>query len=106
MPPWRLIAWVKLIEAIVQLRPRALWRYIAHRDRKIRHGIRWYYRMGRRVWLHEIWSYLLRDRRLRNGPRLVEFWGAPQDAEEEALHVAGRARPDVQVPAAARRASA
>jgi len=106
MPPWRVIAWVKLIEAVVQLRPRALWRYIAHRDRKIRHGIRWYYRMGRRVWFHEIWNYSFRDRRLRNGPRLAEFWGAPQDAEEEALQVPGRPRPRVQLPAAARRASA
>jgi len=91
MPPWRLIAWVKVIEAIVQLRPRALWRYVGHRDRKIRHGIRWYYRMGRRVWLHEIWNFLLRDRRLRDGPSLAAFWGAPQDAEEEALHVHARA---------------
>jgi anaerobic magnesium-protoporphyrin IX monomethyl ester cyclase len=91
MPPWRLIAWVKVIEAIVQLRPRALWRYVSHRDAKIRHGIRWYYRMGRRVWFHEIWNFLLRDRRLRDGPSLAAFWGAPQDAEEEALHVRARA---------------
>ncbi|HEY4921435.1 MAG TPA: magnesium-protoporphyrin IX monomethyl ester anaerobic oxidative cyclase [Xanthobacteraceae bacterium] len=104
MPPWRLIAWVKFIEAVVQLRPRALKRYIAHRDRKIRHGIRWYYRMGRRVWLHEIWNYLFRDRRLRSGPSLAEFWGAPQDAEEEALHVPGREKRPALAPT--RRASA
>jgi anaerobic magnesium-protoporphyrin IX monomethyl ester cyclase len=102
MPPWRLIAWVKFIEAVVQLRPRALKRYIAHRDRKLRHGIRWYYRMGRRVWFHEIWNYLFRDRRLRNGPSLAAFWGAPQDAEEEAMHVPRR---EYLVRAPARRAS-
>jgi anaerobic magnesium-protoporphyrin IX monomethyl ester cyclase len=44
---------------VVQLRPR-----VAHRDRKIRHGIRWYYRMGRRVWFHEIWNFRFRDRRV------------------------------------------
>ena len=104
MPPWRLIAWVKLIEAVVQLRPRALWRYVSHRDRKIRHGIRWYYRMGRRVWFHEIWNFLMRDRRLRDGPSLAAFWGAPQDAEEEALHVRGRAQPRADA-ALVRRAS-
>jgi anaerobic magnesium-protoporphyrin IX monomethyl ester cyclase len=67
---------------VVQLPPRALWRYVAHRDRKIRHGIRWYYRMGRRVWFHDIWNFLFRDRRVRNGPSLAAFRGAPQDAEE------------------------
>jgi anaerobic magnesium-protoporphyrin IX monomethyl ester cyclase len=102
--PWQLIAWVKLIEVIVQLRPRALRRYIWHRDRKIRHGIRWYYRMGRRVWFHEIWNFLMRDSRARNGPTLVEFWGAPQDAEEEAMHVRTRGRSIA--PAPARRVSA
>jgi anaerobic magnesium-protoporphyrin IX monomethyl ester cyclase len=106
MPPWRLIAWVKLIEAVVQLRPRALWRYAAHRDRKIRHGIRWYYRMGRRVWFHEIWNFVCRDRRLRHGPRLGDFWGAPQDAEEEALSGRAGGRPVAQTAGIDRRVSA
>jgi anaerobic magnesium-protoporphyrin IX monomethyl ester cyclase len=85
MPPWRLIAWVKFIEVLVQSRPRALWRLVAHRDPKIRHAIRWYYRMGRRVWFHEIWNFVVRDRREKNGPTLAQFWGAPQDAEEESM---------------------
>jgi anaerobic magnesium-protoporphyrin IX monomethyl ester cyclase len=85
MPAWRLFAWVKFIELFVQARPRALRRLVAHRDPKIRHAIRWYYRMGRRVWFHEIWSFLFRDRRLKVGPTLAEFWGEPQDAEEEAM---------------------
>jgi anaerobic magnesium-protoporphyrin IX monomethyl ester cyclase len=105
MPPWRLIAWVKFIEAVVQLRPRALRRFIAHRDRRLRHGIRWYYRMGRRVWFHEIWNFLFRDRRLADGPSVAEFWGAPQDAEEEAMHARTRKRPAALAPAP-RRASA
>ena len=92
MPPWRLILWVKMIEAIAQLRPRAFRRYVWHPDPKIRHAIRWYYRMGRRVWLHEIRSFLFRDRRLKNGPTLAQFWGAPQDAEEEALQTNRRPR--------------
>jgi len=88
----------------VQLRPRALRRYVSHRDRKLRHGIRWYYRMGRRVWFHEIWNFVFRDRRLRDGPSLVEFWGAPQDSEEDALRVRTREQP--RTPAApVRRAS-
>jgi anaerobic magnesium-protoporphyrin IX monomethyl ester cyclase len=54
--------------------------------------------MGRRVWLHEIWNYLVRDRRRRNGPSLAEFWGAPQDAEEEALQVPARERRPARAP--------
>ena len=93
MPPWRLIAWVKFIEFLVQSRPRALWRLVAHRDPKIRHAIRWYYRMGRRVWFHEIWNFLFRDRREKTGPTLTQFWGAPQDAEEESMLAKSKERP-------------
>ncbi|MDB5599647.1 MAG: magnesium-protoporphyrin monomethyl ester anaerobic oxidative cyclase [Xanthobacteraceae bacterium] len=85
MAPWRLLLWVKCIEAIVQLRPKALWRVLFHRDPKLRHAMRWYTRMGRRVWPFEIMSFLFRERRLADGPTLAAFWGAPQDAEEEAL---------------------
>jgi anaerobic magnesium-protoporphyrin IX monomethyl ester cyclase len=85
MAPWQLIAWVKFIEVFVQGRPRALWRLVAHHDPKIRHAIRWYYRMGRRVWFHEIWNFLFRDHRQKDGPTLSQFWGAPQDAEEESM---------------------
>lgn len=42
MPPWRLFLWVKLIEAVPQLRPRALRRWVWHPDAHIRHAIRWY----------------------------------------------------------------
>jgi anaerobic magnesium-protoporphyrin IX monomethyl ester cyclase len=47
--------------------------------------MRWYTQMGRRVWPFEIFNYLFRDRRLTDGPTVAEFWGAPQDAEEEAM---------------------
>jgi anaerobic magnesium-protoporphyrin IX monomethyl ester cyclase len=46
--------------------------------------MRWYYRMGGRVWPYEIRNFLFRERR-KAGPTLEEFWGAPQAAEEEAL---------------------
>ncbi|HEX7970485.1 MAG TPA: magnesium-protoporphyrin IX monomethyl ester anaerobic oxidative cyclase, partial [Stellaceae bacterium] len=80
MAPWRVLLWVKTIEAVAQLRPRALWRVIAHPDPKIRHAMRWYYRMGRRVWFHEIVSFLFREPRVSDGPTVATFWGAPQDA--------------------------
>ncbi|WP_246208239.1 hypothetical protein [Bradyrhizobium rifense] len=40
--------------------------------------------MGRRVWPHEILEFL-RARRLRWGPTVREFWGRPQDAEEQSM---------------------
>jgi anaerobic magnesium-protoporphyrin IX monomethyl ester cyclase len=93
IPPWLLISCVKLIELLMQSRPRALWRLVAHRDPKIRHAIRWYYRMGRRVWFHEIWNFLFRDCRERDGVTLARFWGGPQDAEEESMIARTKERP-------------
>ena len=69
---------------------RALMRLIWHRDARLRHAIRWYYRMGRRVWFHEIISFFLRDRYGRSGLSLRAFWGEPQDHEEEASAVRPR----------------
>ncbi len=85
MSPWRVLVWVKFIEAVMQLRPRSLRRVIAHHDLSIRDAMRWYYRIGRRVWPYEIWNFFFRDRCQRYGPTLAEFWGAPQDGEAEAM---------------------
>jgi anaerobic magnesium-protoporphyrin IX monomethyl ester cyclase len=91
VPPWRLFLWVKFIEAAAQLRPRSLRRFVWNPDPKIRHAIRWYYRMGRRVWIHEILNFVFRDRYEADGPTLGAFLGAPQDHEEEASSVPPRA---------------
>lgn len=84
MPPWRILLWFKLTEAVLQLRPKALWRTYLNSDPGLRHAMRWYARMGRRVWPHEILGFL-GDRLLRDGPSVRAFWGAPQDCEEEAM---------------------
>jgi anaerobic magnesium-protoporphyrin IX monomethyl ester cyclase len=73
---WRVFLWVKLIEATLQLRPKALWRAYLQPDRERRHAQRWYTSMGRRVWLKEI-SDALRFR-ATPGPTVAEFWGAEQ----------------------------
>lgn len=85
MAAWRVLLWVKAIEVIVQLRPRALWRTFLQPDPRLRHGMRWYTEMGRRVWLHEVKSFLFRDRRVEDGPTVGELWGAPQDEEERSM---------------------
>jgi anaerobic magnesium-protoporphyrin IX monomethyl ester cyclase len=73
VPNWRVVLWVKMIEAICQLRPKAILRLLFHRDRVFRAGMFWYSNIGRRVWLYEIWQWLFYDRRTRNGPALAEF---------------------------------
>ncbi|MEZ5776168.1 MAG: magnesium-protoporphyrin IX monomethyl ester anaerobic oxidative cyclase [Hyphomicrobiaceae bacterium] len=87
LAPWQGFLLVKLIEVAMQARPKALWRTYLQRDRAARAGMRWYARIGRRVWLHEVSSFLFRDRRIKDGPTLEAFLGRPQEAEEEALAV-------------------
>ncbi|PTX50015.1 anaerobic magnesium-protoporphyrin IX monomethyl ester cyclase [Gemmobacter caeni] len=76
VPAWRVFLWVKLIEAVVQLRPRALARIWLQKDPELRHAQRWYTAMGRGVWLREF-----RDAfrfRARPGPTVETFLGAGQ----------------------------
>ena len=85
------LVWFKFTEMVLQCRPKALLRRLLHRDPRLRHAMRWYTRMGRRVWPHEIREFLF-DRRLEHGPSVAQFWGAPQQAEEEAMAADGRER--------------
>jgi anaerobic magnesium-protoporphyrin IX monomethyl ester cyclase len=73
VPNWRVLVWVKLIEAVCQLRPKSLFRLLAHPDGDFRAGMRWYSNIGRRVWPYEILQWLFCDRRTRRGPSLAEF---------------------------------
>jgi anaerobic magnesium-protoporphyrin IX monomethyl ester cyclase len=85
LPAWRVFAWLKAIELVNQLRPRSLIRVLARRDRRTRDVMRWYYRIGRRVWLREVWDFLFRDKRSGFGLTLVQFWGPPLDETEAAM---------------------
>ncbi len=77
VPNWRVLAWVKLIEAVCQLRPRSLYRLLLHPDRRLRAGMRWYSNIGRRVWLYEVWQWLFHDRRTATGPALADYLARP-----------------------------
>ncbi len=101
VPAWRVLLWVKGIEAVCQLRPKSLWRLLAHPDARARAGMRWYSNIGRRVWLFEIWQWLFHDRRRQNGPTLAEFlagaWNgkpAPRARTAEIGMTSNRAIPD------------
>lgn len=85
VPPWRMLLWVKCMEVILQLRPKALWRSFMRRDKDYQHAMRWYVKMGRRVWFHEIAGFIFKDKHVVNGPSLREFWGESLHEKEEAL---------------------
>jgi anaerobic magnesium-protoporphyrin IX monomethyl ester cyclase len=76
VPAWRVFLWVKLIEAILQLRPKALWRAWCQPDPVLRHAQRWYTRMGWGVWQHEFRDWLLC--RTKAGPTVARFSGREQ----------------------------
>lgn len=85
VPPWRVFLWVKLIEFAMQSRPKALFRLLRNKDPKIHHAHKWYYQMGRRVWFHEVFGFIFRDKRLVQGPTLEGFWGVTLEHAEQAL---------------------
>jgi anaerobic magnesium-protoporphyrin IX monomethyl ester cyclase len=82
MPPWQVLLWVKFMEAVMQLRPQAVWRVLAHPDRAIRAAMRWYYEIGRKVWPYEVWHFLFTDRHQKYGPTLANFWRRTQNGEK------------------------
>lgn len=85
VPVWRIFVWFKLIEVVLQLRPTALARLLFHGDPDYRHAMRWYTRIGRRVWLHEVYEFIFKTRRLKNGPTLRDFMGESLAEHEYAL---------------------
>ena len=85
MPPWRVMLWFKFTESVLQARPKALLRTLFHRNKRLRDAMRWYTRIGRRVWPYEIWQFL-KSRRMKDGPTVAEFWGDAKAAAETDLH--------------------
>ena len=92
VPPWRIFLWAKLIEIVLQARPRTLWRIVFGGDREFRHAMRWYTRIGRRVWFHEVAEFLCRTRHApQPGRTLAEYWGHPTESDEHAHATEGAA---------------
>lgn len=85
VPPWRVLLWVKAIEVLMQTRPKAIWRTFLHPDKAILHAMRWYAKMGRRVWFHELAAFFLKDKHEKNGLSLLSFWGGSLHEKEDAL---------------------
>lgn len=72
--PWLVIVYVKLIELIMQTRPKALKRWLFHPDRGIRKAMFWYNHIGKRVWLWELYQFFFKNKRLAQPMPIKDFW--------------------------------
>ena len=69
MPAWRVLLWFKAIEVLMQIRPKSVFRLLLHPDADCRQAMRWYTKIGRRVWFHEIVEFCFAADRSRKGLR-------------------------------------
>lgn len=72
--PLAMICLVKLIEVLMQARPKALFRVFFHKDPRLRKAMQWYTAIGRRVWLYELFQFIFKEKRVRNQMQLHQFW--------------------------------
>jgi anaerobic magnesium-protoporphyrin IX monomethyl ester cyclase len=74
LKPWMVIIYVKLIEIILQTRPIALKRLFFHKEARLRSAMRWYTRIGRRVWFWELYQFFFVTKLIKGKMKLKEFW--------------------------------
>lgn len=74
LKPWLVILYVKLIEIILQTRPRALKRLLFHKEARLRSAMRWYTNIGRRVWLWELYQFFFVTKLTTEKVRMGDFW--------------------------------
>lgn len=74
LKPWVVILYVKLMEIIMQTRPKALLRLFFHRDARLRSAMRWYTRIGRRVWFWELSQFFFVTKLTTEKIKMKEFW--------------------------------
>ena len=72
--PWQVILYVKLIEVIMQARPKAIMRWLFHKDKRLRRAMDWYNKIGRRVWFYEWFEFLCCREIVSQPTKLNEFW--------------------------------
>jgi anaerobic magnesium-protoporphyrin IX monomethyl ester cyclase len=72
--PWIVIVYVKLIEVVMQTRPSALIRLLFHKEARLRSAMRWYTRIGRRVWLWELYQFFFVTKLDKKRIKLSDFW--------------------------------
>lgn len=89
VPPWRILLWVKTMEVVLQMRPKAIYRTLFSQDPDVAYAMRWYTKMGRRVWFREVFRFFFSDKRIKNGPTLETFLGKSLHEKENAMRKRG-----------------
>ena len=74
LKPCIVILYVKLIEIIMQTRPRALKRLFFHKDLRLRDAMHWYTVIGRRVWFYEWYQFFFITKLPRCKIKMNDFW--------------------------------
>lgn len=95
--PWQMFALVKLMEVVVHLRPRALWRMLAHSDQSLRQHLRWCFHNSARVWPAEVAEFVWRTPEPAH-PRTLAEWFAPRSPNHDPHGLAGLSSPAWAMP--------
>jgi len=74
LKPWVVIVYVKLIELIMQTRPAAVKRLFFHKEARLRSAMRWYTRIGRRVWFWELYQFFFVTKLTKEKVVMKDFW--------------------------------
>lgn len=74
LKPWQVILYVKLIEVIMQTRPKALKRLCFHKEKRIRKAMFWYSNIGKRVWVWEFIQFFFVTKLSKDKMKLKDFW--------------------------------
>jgi len=74
LKPWLVILYVKLIEIIMQIRPNALKRLFFHKESRLRKAMWWYTKIGRRVWIWELYQFFFVNKLSKKRLKMKDFW--------------------------------
>lgn len=72
--PWMVILMVKAIEITMQTRPSAVIRLFFHRDARLRSAMRWYTRIGKRVFFWELYQFFFVTPLSKERIKMKDFW--------------------------------
>jgi anaerobic magnesium-protoporphyrin IX monomethyl ester cyclase len=62
LKPWQVILYVKLIEVIMQARPKAIFRRLFLKEKRQRKAMAWYNKIGKKVWFYELFEFFFKNK--------------------------------------------
>ncbi|MDR3198833.1 MAG: magnesium-protoporphyrin IX monomethyl ester anaerobic oxidative cyclase [Planctomycetaceae bacterium] len=75
---WLIFLCSKLIEVTMQARPKALYRLLFQKDARLRDAMKWYTRIGKRVWFAEWYQFFFETKSTKEKITLEDFWAEPK----------------------------